>query len=201
VRGVTDSAGDETVESLVGDDGWFTYDMPPYGADGMSGRVTRDADGRLVITDLYVHGAALTAETLRGISIPRMEARLERYDREAEADPGGRAAAQVRDMAQTDDDGLTIGKLRKRAEYKRGQAREWRDMGFPRSSLRRPDRSDPEGFYQLVSRAYGEYVAETNAPAREIAAEAGVPVTTVHRWIREARRRGFLPPARKGRAG
>lgn len=52
-----------------------------------------------------------------------------------------------------------------------------------------------------LSRAYGEYVAESNAPAKEIAGEAGVPVTTVHRWIREARRRGFLPPARKGRAG
>ncbi len=34
-----------------------------------------------------------------------------------------------------------------------------------------------------------------------LAKEADVPVGTVHRWILEARRRGFLPPARQGRAG
>ena len=28
-----------------------------------------------------------------------------------------------------------------------------------------------------------------------------VPVTTAHRWVKEARRRGFLPPGRKGRRG
>jgi transposase len=40
------------------------------------------------------------------------------------------------------------------------------------------------------------------APAQTIAEANGVPVTTVHRWIREARRRGSLPPARgKGQAG
>jgi len=28
-----------------------------------------------------------------------------------------------------------------------------------------------------------------------------VPVTTAHRWVKEARRRGFLPPGQKGRRG
>jgi hypothetical protein len=198
---VTDSAADETAEPAGGDDGWFTYDMAPFGADGMHGHATRDADGRWVITDLYVHGKALTAETLRGISIPRMEAKLARDERQAEADPDGRAAAALADSLKSDDDALTIGELRKRAAFVANRERKFRDMGFKRSTLTRPDRSDPDEFYKLVSRAYGEYAVDSNAPAKEIAEEAGVPVTTVHRWIREARRRGFLPPARKGRAG
>jgi hypothetical protein len=34
-----------------------------------------------------------------------------------------------------------------------------------------------------------------------LAEESDVPVGTVHRWILEARRRGFLPSARQGRVG
>lgn len=63
---------------------------------------------------------------------------------------------------------------------------------------RRPDGTDPDGFYRRVADRYAELVITTNAPARDIAAESGVPVTTVHRWIREARRRGHLAPARQG---
>lgn len=70
-----------------------------------------------------------------------------------------------------------------------------------RPRLTRPDGAAPEEFYPRVVAAYAEYAPQTRAPAREIATEAGVPVTTAHRWIREARRRGFLPLARKGKAG
>lgn len=198
---MTDPAADEADDDLEGDDGWATYDLPPFGADGMHARAKQDSDGRWVITDLYVHGPALTAETLRGISIPRMEAKLAQDKRRAEADPDGRHAAVLADMRETDDEALTIGKLRSRAKFVANRERKFREMGFKRTSLTRPDRSDPEEFYELVARAYGEYTAHSNAPAKAIAEEAGVPVTTVHRWIREARRRGFLPPARKGRAG
>src|SRR6266511_2308763 len=34
-----------------------------------------------------------------------------------------------------------------------------------------------------------------------IAAVNGVPVSSVHGWVKEARRRGFLPPGQKGRRG
>jgi len=70
-----------------------------------------------------------------------------------------------------------------------------------RPRLTRPDGLAPDEFYSRVAAAYSEYAPRTRAPAKEIAAEAKVPITTVHRWIREARRRGFLPPARKGKAG
>lgn len=73
--------------------------------------------------------------------------------------------------------------------------------GHRREPLTRPDGTDPEGFSRRVAEAYVEAASATRAPATVLAEEAGVPVTTVHRWVREARQRGHLPPARKGRAG
>lgn len=77
----------------------------------------------------------------------------------------------------------------------------------PRKPLTRPDGSDPDGFYRQVADAYRD-VLQTNRKvavvlAKEASAATGtdVPVGTVHRWVLEARRRGFLPPARQGRAG
>lgn len=70
-----------------------------------------------------------------------------------------------------------------------------------RPQLTRPDGLDPEAFYRRVAEAYVDVLSRTTAIAPALAEEAGVPVATVHRWIGEARRRGFLNPARKGRAG
>lgn len=67
--------------------------------------------------------------------------------------------------------------------------------------LSRPDGTDPESFYRQVAEAYVIAVRRSNKPAADLADQAGVPVATVHRWIAEARRRGHLAPARKGRAG
>lgn len=72
-----------------------------------------------------------------------------------------------------------------------------------RPRLVRPNGTDPRGFSRRVAEAYTEAVRRKDrAPAKALAAEAGVPVTTVHRWIRDARRAGFLGPAiKRGAAG
>jgi hypothetical protein len=67
--------------------------------------------------------------------------------------------------------------------------------------LNRPDGSDPDAFYEQVAEAYRDVIRTTPKVAKVLADEAGVPVGTVHRWVMEARRRGFLPAARQGRAG
>src|SRR5690606_11112764 len=67
--------------------------------------------------------------------------------------------------------------------------------------LGRPNGSDPDEFYRQVAEAYGIAAAESQRPAMLLASEAGVPVTTIHRWVREARLRGLLPRGWKGRAG
>ena len=76
-----------------------------------------------------------------------------------------------------------------------GKARKRRQL------LSRPDGSNPEAFYQQVAEAYRDVLQANRKVAVVLAEEANVPVGTAHRWILEARRRGFLPPARQGRAG
>jgi hypothetical protein len=56
-------------------------------------------------------------------------------------------------------------------------------------------------FYRDVARAYLDLAQSSTRPATELATTHAVPVTTAHRWIKEARRRGFLPPGRPGKAG
>ncbi len=76
------------------------------------------------------------------------------------------------------------------------------DLTVPRACIRRPaGRTLPDGFLVEVAHAYTSLARDGQKPAPVIASEAEVPVTTVHRWIKEARRRGLLAPARRGATG
>lgn len=67
--------------------------------------------------------------------------------------------------------------------------------------LQDADRSDPETFSQLVAAHYKLWARAVPTPVASMAAAAGVKSATVHTWVREARLRGLLPPARRGKAG
>jgi hypothetical protein len=58
-----------------------------------------------------------------------------------------------------------------------------------------------ESFYREVAEVYAALAGRVRDPAQRMADANGVMVTTVNRWTRIARERGFLPPARQGRAG
>lgn len=176
------------MEAKVAKDGWVS--LPgAEGAKGLHVRVRLADDGRMVITDLFLHGDELNSEMLRGISISRLEAQLHQVMR-ADWAQGGKY--------NTADDDVTLRKLRARV---RSISAQRLVSALDRKTLSRPDGQDPDEFYRLVARAYSDYAAQSNAPAKALAEEAKVPTTTAHRWVREARRRGLLPPARKGRAG
>jgi hypothetical protein len=64
-----------------------------------------------------------------------------------------------------------------------------------------PGRPRPDSFYQDVAKEYLHAASVNARPAVVLAAGAEVPVSTMHGWIKEARRRGFLPPGQKGRRG
>lgn len=178
---------------LISRDGWCSLPPAP-GLEGLHVRVKRDASGRLTITDLYVHGAEITADVMRGVSISRLEASLN--DPAVHAREGAALDTQEQKAGDREpDDGLTLPDLRARAPH----ARERRQQRP--AKLGRPTGQDPEAFYRQVALSYSELARSTRAPAKALADDADVPVTTVHRWIREARRRGFLPPGRKGKAG
>jgi hypothetical protein len=58
----------------------------------------------------------------------------------------------------------------------------------------------PDSFYAQVAEVYGAAQATGPRPAVRLAKANGVPVSTIHRWMREARRRGVVGPggARSG---
>src|SRR5438128_12681583 len=96
----------------------------------MHAHATRAADGRWVLNALFLHGEALSAETIRGISVPRMEAKLA-LDTQ---DPDTRER-----MSRSDDDALTIGELRKRSQVVAEQQRVELQHGIKRRrQLTRP---------------------------------------------------------------
>ncbi|GAA3078263.1 hypothetical protein [Streptosporangium carneum] len=145
-------------------------------------RIEQNPDGRWTVTGVLVEGEAITSDTLRKISLGRLEA-LANTDLAA-------LALSLEQQEQPEDDQLTLGELRALAAAPASSAR---------TPLGRPDGSD--AFYQEVARAYASAAAESSRPAVVLAQEAGVLVSAVHRWVREARRRGHLPPGKKGKAG
>jgi hypothetical protein len=136
---------------------WVVVNDPPTGVASVRLRGRRSESGRFVITDLHLHGDQLTAESLRGLSLARLEAKL---------NSSLRGSGGVREVLS-----------------------------------RRSDETDPDDFYRIVADAYVEYAAQSKAPGKAIAEEARVPASTAHRWIRQARHRGFLPVGQKGRVG
>lgn len=68
---------------------------------------------------------------------------------------------------------------------------------------RRPGRrGHPDEHYQRIARRYEELVATgVRSPTAAIAKESVVSRDTAAGWVAGARKRGYLPPARPGRAG
>jgi hypothetical protein len=58
-----------------------------------------------------------------------------------------------------------------------------------------------DDFYAAVASTYCHLVSATPRPVVELAEANGVPRTTAHRWVKEARRRGMLAPGRPGKTG
>jgi hypothetical protein len=71
----------------------------------------------------------------------------------------------------------------------------------PRHRLERPSsRKLDDDFYVFVARAYADAVAWGLNPRKQLALDAETPADTVARWIRTARRRGYLSAAEPGKA-
>jgi hypothetical protein len=148
-----------------------------------------ERDERGVITTLVIMGSDLDSALLRALPMRRVVAAVDQLWEVAGGDRYAEELAKV-------DDGLAS-----YLQHPPPVPRPKVTGTANRPPLTRPDGSDPAAFSKRVAEAYNAAVLTTSKPATVLAAEAGVPVTTVHRWIREARLRGHLPPAKKGRAG
>jgi hypothetical protein len=180
-------------------DGWYEWRQEPPLPAGVLVRVAVVPDGRLVLTGLRVEGGP-TAELLRSIPVGRIE-----------------AAANAQ-LTVVDDAVVPAGMARHRPSGTRvpraselgwdtvdpGRARERPPMPPRLSRGAEPSagrRGHPDAFYRNVAVAYLDLAQASSRPAAELAEANGVPSTTAHRWIKEARRRGYLPPGRPGKAG
>ncbi len=161
---------------LPGEDGWSRLDVGP-GAQTFVREV--EVDGRQVLSGIRVEvdGRPLRSIDLHAVPLTAIEHALN--------DPLRRAVI------------AGVGGPSSRAEAVRAAAahRASLDVNAPTG------RPYPDDFYRRVAAAYNALVSAGRSPAPALAEANSVPVTTVHGWTREARRRGALPPARKGKAG
>jgi hypothetical protein len=75
--------------------------------------------------------------------------------------------------------------------------REWRQQHYARLPVPEGTSRKPDEFYRRVAEVYSTVAGWTSRPGPEIAEANGVPVTTVHRWVKRARELGFLAPGQK----
>lgn len=202
-------------------DGWATT-MTDDGAT-VHVKVRQGPDGGLRITGVLVEAEEVTTETLRQIQPARVLAGLRSQassrswrlaDRgdwtELTADPIHDedevsapvdvyidASALLKKYSTADDSATTLDDLRSRPAYKLSAVK--------RQPLERPEAfaavGRPDDFYRNFALAYRSAAAESSKPAVVLAKENDVPVETVRRWVKEARRRKHLEPGQKGRAG
>ena len=177
---------------MVDRDGIVFYEDPDLGRSVWI-RMRRASDQRWEVDELYLPPTdrPVSTDDLRRIPIGRIETTCN--------DPA--MSSQLRAKMTRKPMGLEA-----RARQAGDVARAFRGS---RSSEAEPtprridvprQRPFPPAFFVAVAEAY---VAEapTGRPAARIAEQTKTPVSTVHRWIRECRLRGLLPPARPGKAG
>lgn len=176
---------------------------------GVSAQLTRQPNGRFSLTKLVITGQPINARSLKAIATSHIEAvanMLVDPDSGQLRDPHAPGTAWLLPShvaVQSVASGST-GTLEVVLTLHEGGGRQPagdRRIALASPPLERPDGSDPDGFARRLAERYRQYVHLTHKPAALIAEESGVPVGTVHRWVREARQRGFLPPAHQGRAG
>lgn len=175
--------------------GWFRWTPDPE--PGTEVRVHLESiDGRQRIARIEISGE-ISAKALRSIPVGRIEATANSlFD-------GGDAGALGPDAELTPRTRISVDggwEVHTDEVHDRPEP-----QSQPPASLLLPDTQPherkPEHFYEAVAALYRSLAIDSSRPAAMIAEANDVPVTTVHRWVKEARRREFLPPGRSGAAG
>lgn len=182
-----------------------------------------DRDGRLVLVDLFVpsQGGGIDTTLLRSIPTGRIEAWCNHPDVAAGIRAGLKAPGpDLRRAVSYFDTTFNMNHPRRtnhwvaRMMYAQvaGSDEPQAKMGELEPRMPDPLRADPhlpvpagrnygDDFYRLVAQRYAALATMTKSPVADIAKANNVPLSTVQRWIRETRRRGFLPPAQAGKRG
>lgn len=194
----------EKVRAQTDGEGWVLYDSSDLPAS-VSIRFA-EVRQRLVPVEVRInHDEGVTVGLLRKVPLGRLEALA---NSSGIADTIRQALSTQRQVDDATHSHTAekvrvtgVGKVSARGTaHSTGSARAWiwpKDARVDVPTVR----PYPDSFYQAVAMAYDGLLESGRPPAPTIAEANKVPVTTVHRWVRETRKRGFLPPATPGKAG
>jgi hypothetical protein len=167
--------------------GWMLADNER--GDRVTVRFQLSERGRLEPVELRLDGPVLDSNTLRRLPLTVMETFANTVWRGEIQDILDKApAGDLHDRTVMPPQFSEPGSIR-------------RSIARRTARLKIPDGAKPDSFYQQVAKTYSHLARGSNRPAADLAEANDVPVTTTHRCVKEARRRGFLPPGRKGRRG
>jgi hypothetical protein len=169
------------------------------------------ASGRWQVREMYLEcgdGEEIRARDLRELPLAAIGALALSHREQLEARsalPGPDLATLASNYATTFGGRVrhwVAESMRDPAANRRLRQRPPRAAGTPRvPPLERPDRID-DAFLRHVADAYADAIRRgERSPATALAAQATVPVRTVHRWIYLARKARHLPPGSQGRIG
>ncbi len=176
------------------EDDWYEWRQEPPLDAAVYVRVALGADGRMDVTELRVSGT-LTSELLRSILLGRVEAAANAL---TDFDGVGPPPAVVHQVRVNSPNRPVEGGWDVIATEPHRRPLSSR---IPSRLRNGSGRGRTDEFYAAVARIYRELAQNSARPAIELAEANDAPVTTAHRWIKEARRRGFLGPGRPGKAG
>ena len=163
--------------------GWYLSRNLPEEAR-ISLRFGVDERGRVTAEELTV--SPVSAAKLRGLPIGKMESALNAPDL---ADDVARVISHDRGSPPLSE--------RRRRELRASLTRARRQQVVPPLKIPAGGGRKPDAFYSHVARLYSAMSLASDTPAAELARRNGVPVSTIYRWIKEARRRGLMPPGRR----
>jgi len=194
---------DTGVRVRVGPGGWVQV-FPADPTVEVQVRFRQTGRGRIAVAEVCIaRNPGVTADSTRAVPIGRLEAW-------ANGPGGAELRARIEDRKDQPDAELAAIDTEQRsaaperaergtgAEAQAGQDQMMRLAMKGTLKIRvPPGQPKPDSFYERFGKVYGQAAGATAKPAVQIAEANGVPVTTVHGWVKEARRRGLLVPGER----
>jgi hypothetical protein len=157
-------------------DGWVGYTGPNQHFATRIHLSYKPTPARWVVDEVRFADFRVTARMLRDLPLGMIESWVNQLAQQGLADV---ISAKLSDAVQFGVEGRAV----------------WVDKLPPAPA----SGAKPDEFYRRVGEIYAKAALVSPRPAAELAEAWDVPLSSVHRWVRVARRRGHLPPTEKGR--
>jgi hypothetical protein len=179
--------------------GWCSYSSPRYPKQSQVFlRFARAGDGAaFAVREIhFAFEAGLGTRSFRELPLGRLEAAVNQPEHHAELSkrvpPNGVVAVPFPENVYATDEDTWPWWMYKIPPKPRA----------PRLKVKIPDgggRRKPDRFYEQIAERFAYLATVSPRPATDLAKANDVPVTTVHGWVKEARRRGLLATGERAR--